>query len=207
MLAWAGMRAIPLVLLLPAFGFTQQVPANSSASASSRETLFINCQEKEKSKQVVSPVWLSEDEKWRAYVEVDVQSELELHFAWSSAVPLNNPRRTRESRPPVIAGAALALKEVVLPRTRHHYSDVPGRNHTLIQPERFHIVGSINDRTDWRQPAARSTSRRWTSCGFAMGRSPITGEWRISSPWRSSLASAPKFNSRISLVRAVFLAA
>ena len=76
MLASAGIRAIPLVLLLPALGFTQQAPVNSSASAPSQETLFVNCQENEKPKQVLSSVWFSEDEKWRAYVEVDVQSEL-----------------------------------------------------------------------------------------------------------------------------------
>jgi len=76
MLASAGIRAIRLVLLLPALGFTQQAPVNSSASAPSQETLFVNCQENEKPKQVLSSVWFSEDEKWRAYVEVDVQSEL-----------------------------------------------------------------------------------------------------------------------------------
>jgi len=74
--ASAGLHAIPLVLLLPALGLTQRVPANSSTSAPSQDTLFVTCQEKEKPKQVLGPVWLSEDEKWRAYVEVDVQSEL-----------------------------------------------------------------------------------------------------------------------------------
>lgn len=54
MLALAGIRAIRLVLLLPALGFTQQVPVNSSASAPSQETLFVNCQENEKPKQVLN---------------------------------------------------------------------------------------------------------------------------------------------------------
>lgn len=76
MLASAAVRAIFLVLLLPVLGLTQQVPANPSGGAPSQKTLFVNCQEKERPKHVLSPVSLSEDEKWRAYVEVDVQSDL-----------------------------------------------------------------------------------------------------------------------------------
>jgi len=63
----AAMHAIPLVLLLPVLGFAQQAPATASA------TLFVDCQENEKPKRVLSPVSLSEDGTWRAYVEVDVQ--------------------------------------------------------------------------------------------------------------------------------------
>lgn len=65
---------IPLVLLLNAPGFTQQVSANRSASATPRKTLVVNCQEKGPPKHVLSLVSLSEDEEWRAYVEVDVQT-------------------------------------------------------------------------------------------------------------------------------------
>jgi hypothetical protein len=66
-----------LVLLLPVAGLTQQAPANPSASVPSQKTLFVGCEEKGKSKHVLSPVSLSEDEKWRAYVEVDVPSDPE----------------------------------------------------------------------------------------------------------------------------------
>ncbi len=38
-----------------------------------QETLFVDCQEEEKSKHVFSRVSLSEDGNWRAYVEVDVE--------------------------------------------------------------------------------------------------------------------------------------
>jgi len=70
------MRAILFLLLFPALGFTQQPPANPTASVVSENTLYVECQG-EKPKQVLSPVWLSEDEKWRAYVQVDAQGEPE----------------------------------------------------------------------------------------------------------------------------------
>jgi len=49
---------IPLFLLLPPFGFTQQAPV-------SQTTLFVNCQEKEQPESVFSPVSLSEWQ-WRS---------------------------------------------------------------------------------------------------------------------------------------------
>ena len=76
MLASAAIGAVSLVPLLPVLGLAQQVPANRSASALSQKTLFVNCQGEGGPKHVLSPVSLSEDEKWRAYVEVDVQSDL-----------------------------------------------------------------------------------------------------------------------------------
>jgi len=71
-----AIRVIPLVLLSTAFGFGQQASANSDASDPAERTLFVNCEENAKPKQVLSPVSLSEDGKWRAYVEVDVRSDL-----------------------------------------------------------------------------------------------------------------------------------
>jgi len=101
MLASAAIRAIPLILLLQVLGFTQQVPANPSASAPSQKTLFVNCQEKEKPKHVLSPVSLSEDEKWRAYVEVDVQSDLGcLHTTRLWVARANAPYRLVYLMPP-----------------------------------------------------------------------------------------------------------
>ena len=75
MLASEVIRVIPLVLLSTAFGFAQ-APANSVPSDPSERTLFPDCQENAKPKQVLSPVSLSEDGKWRAYVEVEVRSDL-----------------------------------------------------------------------------------------------------------------------------------
>lgn len=45
------------------------------ATPSPQDTLFVDCPKDGKPKRVVSPVALSEGEAWRAYVEVDVQSD------------------------------------------------------------------------------------------------------------------------------------
>lgn len=68
---------IPLVLLSSALGFSRQAPVASAGRFSSPETVFVSCNPGEKPKTVFSPVSLSEDEGWRAYVEVDVQGEPE----------------------------------------------------------------------------------------------------------------------------------
>jgi hypothetical protein len=75
MLAPAAIRAVPLILLLPVLGFTQPALVNPLASTPSQRTLFVNCQEKQKPKRVLSPVSSSEGEKWRAYVEVRIAQE------------------------------------------------------------------------------------------------------------------------------------
>jgi hypothetical protein len=71
--ASAAIGVIPLVLLSSVLGFPRQVPAKSATSDPSQETLFVNCQEEDKSKHLLSRVSLSEDGNWRAYVEVDVE--------------------------------------------------------------------------------------------------------------------------------------
>jgi len=101
MLASAAIRAILLVMSLPVLGLTQQVPANPSANAPSQQTLFVNCQGKEKPKHVLSPVSLSEDERWRAYVEVDLQSGLGcLHTTRLWVARANGPYRLVYFMPP-----------------------------------------------------------------------------------------------------------
>jgi hypothetical protein len=101
MLASAALRAIPLILLLPVLGLTQQVPANHSASAPSQQTLFVGCQVEGKPQQVVSAVSLSEDEKWHAYVEVDVPRGLTcLHTTRLWVARANAPYRLVYLMPP-----------------------------------------------------------------------------------------------------------
>jgi len=101
MLTSAAIRAFPLVLLLAVLGLTQQIPANPSANSPSQNTLFVNCQEKGKPKHVVSPVSLSEDERWQAYVEVDVQSGPEcLHTTRLWVAQVNGPHRLVYLIPP-----------------------------------------------------------------------------------------------------------
>src|SRR5947209_6688359 len=68
--------AIPLVLLSSASASAQQAPANSPASTPWQKPAFVACDENDKPKHVLSPVSTSEDGKWRAYVEVDIQGEV-----------------------------------------------------------------------------------------------------------------------------------
>jgi hypothetical protein len=101
MLTSPAIRAIPLVLLLPILGFTQQVPPNPSASAPSHKTLLVDCQEKGEPQHVLSPVSISEDGTWRAYVEVDVPSGLEcLHTTRLWVARANAPYRPVYLMPP-----------------------------------------------------------------------------------------------------------
>lgn len=101
MRASAAIRVIPLTFLSSVLGFSRQVSAKPATSNPSHETLFVDCEGKEKSKRVLSPVSLSEDEKWRAYVEVDVQSELGcLHTTRLWVAPPNAPFRLLYLIPP-----------------------------------------------------------------------------------------------------------
>jgi hypothetical protein len=74
--ASAAIGLIPLVLLSSVLGFCRQLPAKWATSDLLQQTLFVDCQQEDKSKRVLSRVSLSEDGNWRAYVEVDVESEL-----------------------------------------------------------------------------------------------------------------------------------
>lgn len=73
MVSSAAIRSISLVLFIPLLGLTQQAPVMQSPAPSST-TLFVVCDGADGAKHVVSPVSVSEDGKWKAYVEVDVQS-------------------------------------------------------------------------------------------------------------------------------------
>jgi hypothetical protein len=90
-----------LLFLLCSTGLAQQAPEKLSASAPSQKTLFVDCQEKGEPQHVLSPVSLSEEEKWRAYVEVDVQSGLEcLHTTRLWVARANAPYRLVYLMPP-----------------------------------------------------------------------------------------------------------
>jgi hypothetical protein len=70
-------------------------------SRPSQNTLFVSCKENEKSKRVLSPVALSEDKTWRAYVEVNVQSDLGcLHTTRLWVAKANGPYRLVYQIPP-----------------------------------------------------------------------------------------------------------
>jgi hypothetical protein len=67
---------IGLLVCFPALGEISEEIATRALNRSPQKTLFVECRENEKPMDVVSPVSLSEDEKWRAYVEVNVRSDL-----------------------------------------------------------------------------------------------------------------------------------
>ncbi len=70
MVSSAAIRTIPLILFIPILGLTQPTAATPPAG---RNTLFVVCDGADGPKHVLSPVSVSEDRKWKAYVEVDVQ--------------------------------------------------------------------------------------------------------------------------------------
>jgi hypothetical protein len=140
--ASAVILVFPLVLLSSVLGFPRQVPGKSVMSDPSQETLFVDCQEKEKSKQVVSPVSLSEDGKWRAYVEVDVQSELGcLHTTRLWVARPNAPYRLLYLIPPnrtavengmeILGWAKHSSMLLVKSEEWQHGSDAPDRQQVL----------------------------------------------------------------------------
>jgi hypothetical protein len=51
-----------------------QAPGKGTVNRDSHNTLFVDCDRNERTRRVLSSVALSEDEAWRAYVEVSVQS-------------------------------------------------------------------------------------------------------------------------------------
>ncbi len=106
-----GGNGIPLALFLPVLGWSQQRPANPAANPSSQKTIYVNCDEKEKPKEVFSPVSLSEDGKWRAYVEVDVRSDLGcLHTTRLWVAGVDAPYRVVYLMPPKRYSAANGMQ-------------------------------------------------------------------------------------------------
>src|SRR6266576_1408020 len=90
--------AMPVCFFSPArAGETPAQPL----SRPSQNTLFVSCEENEKPKRVLSPVALSEDKTWRAYVEVDIQSDLGcLHTTRLWVAKANGPYRLVYLIPP-----------------------------------------------------------------------------------------------------------
>jgi hypothetical protein len=71
----SAVRAILIAPLLSLPALAQQKATTPPASISPQKTLFFNvgCKQKQQTNPVFSPVSISEQGKWRAYVEVDLQ--------------------------------------------------------------------------------------------------------------------------------------
>lgn len=78
MLISSALRVFLIPLLLPLPGLAQQKPTMTSATISPGKTLFVNvgCEQKQETNPIFSPVSLSEQGTWSAYVEVDLGSRL-----------------------------------------------------------------------------------------------------------------------------------
>jgi hypothetical protein len=70
--AFSIWTVVLMCVLSPAVA--EQPPAKRAVNRPSQNTLFVECHENEKPKRVLSSIAFSESETWRAYVEVEVQS-------------------------------------------------------------------------------------------------------------------------------------
>ncbi|HEV2248846.1 MAG TPA: hypothetical protein VGW37_19550, partial [Terriglobia bacterium] len=71
-------RVVPVILLnlaLPLAGVAERSATSPSDKISSENTLWVGCGENKTSRQVLSPLSLSEAGDWRAYVEVDARDD------------------------------------------------------------------------------------------------------------------------------------
>jgi hypothetical protein len=114
-----------------------QEPAPAFVSRSSEDTLFVNCTENEKPKRVLSPVAVSEDEKWSAYVEVDVQgSHGCLHTSRLWVAKGNSPYRLVYLIPPKRDSVENGMKVL---------GWAPGSRMVLVQTEQWQYGSDAPD--------------------------------------------------------------
>jgi hypothetical protein len=114
-----------------------QEPAPAFVSRSSEDTLFVNCTENEKPKRVLSPVALSEDEKWSAYVEVDVQGKHGcLHTSRLWVAKGNSPYRLLYLIPPKRDNVENGMKVL---------GWAPGSRMVLVQTEQWQYGSDAPD--------------------------------------------------------------
>jgi hypothetical protein len=96
-----------LFLFVSLAGAAGQIPANRSPSAPSQRTLFVDCRENEQ-KHIFSPISYSEDQAWRAYVEVNVRGCLYTTGLWVSKA--NAPYKLIYLMPPRREAAANGME-------------------------------------------------------------------------------------------------
>ena len=95
-----GIYTLTLTCLL-ATAVAGQAPPKRAGNRPLQNTLSVDCQANEKPQRVLSWVALSEGETWRAYVEVDVQSDLGcLHTTRLWVAKANHPYRLVYLVPP-----------------------------------------------------------------------------------------------------------
>jgi hypothetical protein len=111
--------------------------AQEPVSRSSEDTLFVNCTENEKPQRVLSPVAVSEDEKWSAYVEVDLQSNVGcLHTSRLWVAKGNSPYRLVYLIPPKRDSVENGMKVL---------GWAPGSRMVLVQAEQWQYGSDAPD--------------------------------------------------------------
>lgn len=106
-------------------------------SRSSEDTLFVNCTENDKPERVLSPVAVSEDEKWSAYVEVYVQGNFGcLHTSRLWVAKGNSPYRVVYLIPPKRDSVENGMKIL---------GWAPGSRMVLVQAEQWQYGSDAPD--------------------------------------------------------------
>jgi hypothetical protein len=144
-------------------------------------TLFVKCEEHQKPKRVLSPVSLSEDGKWRAYVEVDVRSDLgcvQTTRLWAAGEKL--PYRQLYLIPPerYLAGNGMQIlgwarnSRLVLMKTEQwqYGSDAPDRQRLLAIDAETGMVYEPELGAILQQRKDKQCAFRVTDAGFSADR-------------------------------------
>jgi hypothetical protein len=171
-----------MCLLAPAKA--ERAPAQGAVTRSSENTLFVDCHGKEKPKRVLSSIALSEGETWRAYVEVNVQSDLGcLHTTRLWIAKANHPYRLVYLIPPkrdlaengmeILGWARNSTMLLVKTELWQYGSDAPDKQQVLAVDAASGVVyepeleAMLQDRKD------KQCAFRVTDAGFSSDRNVI----------------------------------
>jgi hypothetical protein len=177
-----GVCTALMCLLAP--GMADQAHPRRAVNGPSQNTLSVDCHESGKPKRVLSSVALSEDETWRAYVEVNVQSDLGcLHTTRLWVARANCPYRLVYLIPPKRDLAENGMEilgwardsRILLAKTElwQYGSDAPGAQQVLAvdaatgevyEPE---LAAMIQDRKD------KQCAFRVTDAGFSADKNVV----------------------------------
>jgi hypothetical protein len=153
-------------------------------SRPSQNTLFVSCEENEKPKRILSPVALSEDKTWRAYVEVNVQSDqgcLHTTRLWVAKangpyrlVYLIPPKRDRVENGMEIMGWARNSRLLLVQTELWQFgSDAPDWQQVLAIDVATGIVYEPNLEALLEDPNDKKCAFRVTDAGFSSDRNVV----------------------------------
>ena len=174
--------ALLIYLLAPAMA--ERPPTKRAANRSSVNTLFVDCLENEKPKHVLSSVAISEGATWRAYVEVDVQSDLGcLHTTRLWIARANHPYRLVYLIPPkrdivengmeILGWARNSRMLLVKTELWQYGSDAPDREQVLAVDASTGVVYEPELEAMLQDRKGRQCAFRVTDAGFSSDRNVI----------------------------------